>query len=133
MVLRLLSNTVDTGFEILELGMKFIFVSGQLVLIRPISDLLSISHTGQPILINVTAEEIRVTAEEAPAQSTSVQLALIPPGVTAASPVFGALEYNTVLNENSPTGSVLDLTQANLQIQPGDVVALELQNNNGKR
>ncbi|KAJ8934415.1 hypothetical protein NQ314_013456 [Rhamnusium bicolor] len=90
------------------------------------------SHAGQPILLTVTAEEVRTNPEEAPAQSTNVQLALIPPGVTAGLPTFGAIEYNALINENSPTGTVLDLPQAEVNTQPGDVVTLALLNNNGK-
>lgn len=108
------------------------YLLGELVLARPLSDILSVSHTGQPILLTVTAEEVRSNPEEAPAQSSSVQLAVIPPGVTPGSPTFGAIEYNALLDENSPTGTVLDLPQAEISTQPGDVVALDLINNNGK-
>ncbi|CAH1173879.1 unnamed protein product [Phaedon cochleariae] len=105
--------------------------SGELRLARPLTDIVTVFNNGKPILINVVAEEIRSDAEEAPAQSSTVQLALIPPGVTARSPTFGAIEYNALLDENAPTGSVLDLAQAEVNTQPGDVVALELENNNG--
>ncbi|XP_028144582.2 cadherin-86C [Diabrotica virgifera virgifera] len=105
--------------------------TGELRLARPLSEILSISHTGQPILLTVVAEEVRSNPKEAPAQSTTVQLALIPPGVTAGTPTFGAIEYNALLDENSPIGTVLDLPQAEISIQPGDVVTLELLNNNG--
>ncbi|CAH1114164.1 unnamed protein product [Psylliodes chrysocephalus] len=104
---------------------------GELRLARPLSQILSISHSGQPILLTVVAEEVRSNPTEAPAQSATVQLALIPPGVTAGQPTFGAIEYNALLDENSPPGTVLDLPQAEVNIQPGDVVTLELKNNNG--
>lgn len=90
------------------------------------------SHSGQPILLTVIAEEIRANPNEAPAQSTTVQLAVIPPGITAGLPTFGAIEYNALLDENSPPGTVLDLTQAEVNTQPGDVITLELVNNNGE-
>lgn len=68
--------------------------------------------------------------QEPPAQSTTVRLALIPPEVTAGSPTFGSSEYNAFLDENAPSGTVLKLPQANIRTQPGDVVTLELVNNN---
>ncbi|CAG9859220.1 unnamed protein product [Phyllotreta striolata] len=105
--------------------------TGELRLARPLSQILSISHTGQPILLTVVAEEVRSDPAEAPALSTTVQLALIPPGITAGQPTFGAIEYNALLDENSPPGTVLDLPQAEINIQPGDVVTLDLENNNG--
>ncbi|XP_074033312.1 cadherin 86C [Leptinotarsa decemlineata] len=105
--------------------------TGELRLVRPLTDILSISHTGQPILINVTASEVRSNSDEGPAQFSTVQLALIPPGVTAELPTFGSIEYNVLLDENSPPGTELDLLQAEVNVQPGNVVKLELVNNNG--
>ncbi|XP_057668019.1 cadherin-86C [Diorhabda carinulata] len=105
--------------------------TGEIRLIRPISEIISFSHGGQPLLMSVIAEEVRSNPEEAPAQSTTVQLAIIPPGTEAGKPSFGAFEYNALLDENSPLGTVLDLPQAEINIQPGDVVTLDLLNNNG--
>lgn len=106
------------------------FILGELRLARPLPDIVAISHSGQPILLTVVAEEVRANPQEPPAQSSTVRLALIPPGVTAGSPTFGSLEYNTLLDENSPTGTVLNLAQAEINTQPGDVVTLELERNN---
>ncbi|XP_044761456.1 cadherin-86C-like [Coccinella septempunctata] len=105
--------------------------TGELRLARPLSEIIAASHMNQPILLTVVAEEVRGDAEEPPAQSTTVRLALIPPGVTAGSPTFGSSEYNAFLDENAPSGTFLKLPQANIRTQPGDVVTLELINNNG--
>ncbi|KAK9879230.1 hypothetical protein WA026_004080 [Henosepilachna vigintioctopunctata] len=78
--------------------------TGELHLVRPLSEIISLSHSNQPILLTVVAEEVREDPEEPPAQSSTVRLALIPPGVTAGSPTFGSTEYNALLDENSPTG-----------------------------
>ncbi|XP_030752142.1 cadherin-86C [Sitophilus oryzae] len=117
-------NPTSTLFEIEE-------SSGELTLSRPMSHVMSLSNQGQPILLKVTAEEVRSNPQEAPSQSTTVQLALIPPGITTGSPTFGAIEYHALLDENSPVGTDLDLPQAEITTEPGDVVTLELQKNNG--
>ncbi|XP_076253687.1 cadherin 86C isoform X3 [Rhynchophorus ferrugineus] len=117
----------DPASDLFEIGES----SGELTLSQTIAQVLSHSNQGQPILLNVTAEEVRSNPQEGPAQSTTVQLALIPPGVTSGSPTFGAIEYHALLDENSAVGTELDLTQAEITTEPGDVVTLELQKNNG--
>lgn len=52
-------------------------------------------------------------------------------GITLGSPTFGAIEYHALLDENSPVGTVLDIPQAEVTTEAGDVVTLELVNNNG--
>lgn len=79
----------------------------------------------------MVAEEVRDNPKEPPAQSTTVNLALIPPGFKGGEPHFSLKEYKTKLDENSPTGTVLNLTFPEIVAQPGDVVTLELVNNNG--
>ncbi|KAL3279375.1 hypothetical protein HHI36_016885 [Cryptolaemus montrouzieri] len=85
-------------------------------------------HIGEDYYKQRHSERIIV---EPPAQSSTVRLALIPPGVTAGLPTFGSTIYNTILDENAPIGTILNLPQANVHTQPGDVVTLELMNNNG--
>lgn len=75
-------------------------------------------------------EEVRADPSEPPAQSTVVHLALIPPGVKGGIPHFSLKEYKTQLDENSPVGTVLNLSFPEIVTQPGDVVTLELVNNN---
>ncbi|XP_044262024.1 cadherin-86C [Tribolium madens] len=104
--------------------------TGELRLVRPLTEIVAISHSGQPILLTVIAEEVRTNPEEPPAQSSTVSLALIPPGIRPGTPIFGSNEYNTLLDENSPSGTVLNLPQAEVVAQPGNVVALTLVGNN---
>lgn len=79
------------------------------------------------------AEEIRTSQDEPPSQSTTIQLAFIPPGpISNNSRAFGATEYIALLDENSIPGTVLELAQANINVEPGKSVILELQNSNGK-
>lgn len=59
-----------------------------------------------------------------------VHLALIPPGFKGGMPHFSLKEYRTSLDENSPPGTVLKLSFPEIVTQPGDVVTLELVNNN---
>lgn len=98
---------------------------------QPISNVISASRNGQPIVLTVIAEEERTNPNEPPAQQSSVRLALIPPGVTGGSPTFGSIEYNALLDENAPTGTQLDLLQAEVHTEVGDVITLELQGCNG--
>lgn len=106
--------------------------SGVVRLTRPISEIQSLSHSSVvPIVLGVVAEEVRKDPSEPPAQSTAVRLALVPPGFRGGAPHFGLKEYRTRLDENSPTGTVLNLTFPEIVTQPGDVVTLELVNNNG--
>lgn len=98
---------------------------------RPLQEIQAISHANSPILLTVIAEEVRNNPREPPAMSSTVQLALIPPGFKAGIPQFSLKEYKTQLNENSPPGTILNLTFPGIVAQPGDVVTLELNNNNG--
>lgn len=82
--------------------------------------------------MKVVAEEIRTNQDEPPSQSTTIQLAFIPPGpITNNSAAFGATEYIALLDENSAPGTSLELAQATINTEPGESVILELQNNNG--
>lgn len=82
--------------------------------------------------MRVVAEEVRINPEEPPSQSTTIQLAFIPPGpISNYSAIFGASEYITLLDENSPPGTVLQLAQATIDVEHGGVLLLDLQNNNG--
>lgn len=83
-------------------------------------------------MVKVVAEEIRTNQDEPPSQSTTIQLAFIPPGpISNISAAFGATEYIALLDENSVPGTSLDLAQATINIEPGENVILELENNNG--
>lgn len=53
------------------------FVTGEIVLARPLEEITAISHVGDPIILTVVAEEVRLTRYEPEAMSTTVQLAFI--------------------------------------------------------
>lgn len=98
---------------------------------KPLSEILAISHADKPILLTVLAEEIRANPREPPAQSSTVQLALIPPKIKPTSPKFAVEEYVATIDENSAIGTKLDFEKAEIIVQAGVVFSLELLNNNG--
>lgn len=104
---------------------------GVLRLTRPLSEIQAISHAGAPVILTVVAEEIRVSADEPPALSSSVQIALIPPVPSWTSPQFSSPLFTTTIKENSPAGTEVPLTGAEVIGEPGEIISLELQNNNG--
>ncbi|XP_066139053.1 cadherin-86C [Euwallacea fornicatus] len=120
-------NSADPASSFFHINEK----TGDLLLALPVPQIVSFPNQGQPILVKVTAEEVRQNPQEPPSQSTTVQLALIPPGITLGSPTFGSIEYHALLDENSPAGTMLDLPQAEISTEPGDVITLELNKNNG--
>lgn len=78
------------------------------------------------------AEEVRRNPEEPPSQSTTIQLAFIPPGpISNYTAIFGANEYIALLDENSTPGTLLELAQANINVDAGETLLLILENNNG--
>ncbi|KAB0802799.1 hypothetical protein PPYR_04985 [Photinus pyralis] len=104
---------------------------GILRLARPVSEIQAISHVGAPVILTVVAEEIRVGADEPPALSTSVQIALLPPLPTGNSVRFSSRLFTTDLDENSPPGTKLKLPNAEVIGEPGELFTLELMHNNG--
>lgn len=61
--------------------------AGEIFLVRPLDDIAAISNIGDPVLLTVLAEEVKVLRDEPPAMSTTVQLAFILP-VRSNSPPF---------------------------------------------
>ncbi|KAK5650802.1 hypothetical protein RI129_001831 [Pyrocoelia pectoralis] len=104
---------------------------GILRLAKPVSEIQAISHVGAPVILTVVAEEIRIGADEPPALSTSVQIALLPPVPTGNSVRFSSRLFTTDLDENSPPGTMLKLPDAEVIGEPGELFGLELINNNG--
>lgn len=110
--------------------LEIIIFSGDILLKRPIQDLQAFSPIDKPIVFSVVAEEVRSNPREQPSQSTTVQLALIPPKLPNTLPQFASPEYFAELDENAPSGTKLRLKNAEILVQPGFVVKLELENNN---
>lgn len=88
------------------------------------------AHPGAPVILTVVAEEVRSGANEPPAQSTTVQLALIPPSPTWPTPYFDVPVYKTAIDENLLPGTRLNLSMK-INGEPGEVITLQLINNNG--
>ena len=104
--------------------------SGVLTLARPLSELLTSAPGKSPIILSVLAEEVRSNDDEAPAQSSQVKLALIPPTPPGTTTQFSAKDYVTYLDENSPPETVLNLKNAEVITGTNTVLVLQLDNNN---
>ncbi|GJQ83212.1 hypothetical protein Trydic_g18236 [Trypoxylus dichotomus] len=117
-------NNLSQFFELVE-------ATGELILAKPINDLIATAPPKTPVLLTIKADEVRRNDLDAPSQSSSVQLALIPPLPPELLPKFSFNEYTTKIEENSPPGMELPIKNAEISAQNGVVITLELLNNNG--
>lgn len=70
-------------------NLKFLFViAGEITLVRPLDEISAITHIGDPVLLTVIAEEVKVARNEPPAMATTVQLALFLPERSNSPPYF---------------------------------------------
>ena len=88
----------------------FTFVSGEITLLSPLDDISALTHAGDPVLLTVIAEEIKVGRDEPPAMATTVQLAFFLPERSNSPPYFDNDHYVTRIEENSPPGTILPFT-----------------------
>lgn len=58
-----------------------------------------ITHIGDPVLLTIVAEEVKVTREEPPAMATTVQLAFFLPERSNSPPYFENDQLELDLNE----------------------------------
>lgn len=65
-----------------------ILVAGEIFLMRPLEDIAAITHVGDPVLLTVIAEEVKVGRDEPPAMASTVQLAFFLPDRTNSPPYF---------------------------------------------
>ncbi|XP_055601879.1 cadherin-86C isoform X2 [Uranotaenia lowii] len=84
--------------------------SGEISLLRPLDDILALTHVGDPVLLTVIAEEVKVSRDEPPAMATTVQLAFFLPERSNSPPYFENDHYVTRLEENSAPGTTLAFT-----------------------
>lgn len=70
----------------------FLF-TGEIYLLKPIDEISAITHVGDPVLLTVIAEEMKVTRDEPPAMATTVQLALFLPERVNSAPYFENDQY----------------------------------------
>lgn len=66
----------------------FFIVSGEIFLLKPLDEISAITHIGDPVLLTVIAEEVKVMRDEPPAQATTVQLAFFLPERSNSPPYF---------------------------------------------
>lgn len=63
-------------------------ITGEVTLVRPLDEISAITHIGDPVLLTVIAEEVKVARNEPPAMATTVQLALFLPERSNSPPYF---------------------------------------------
>lgn len=63
-------------------------IPGELFLVRPLDEISAITHIGDPVLLTVIAEEVKVLRDEPPAMATTVQLAFFLPERSNSPPYF---------------------------------------------
>lgn len=73
-------------------------VSGEIFLLKPIDEISAITHVGDPVLLTVIAEEVKITRDEPPAMATTVQLALLLPERVNSPPYFENDQYEHLLD-----------------------------------
>ena len=62
--------------------------AGEVTLIRPLDEISAITHIGDPVLLTVIAEEVKVARDEPAAMATTVQIALFLPERSNSPPYF---------------------------------------------
>ncbi|XP_052869499.1 cadherin-86C [Anopheles cruzii] len=85
--------------------------SGEITLLRPLDDILALTHAGDPVLLTVIAEEVKVTRQEPPTMATTVQLAFFLPERSNSPPYFENDHYVARLEENAAPGTVLTFSE----------------------
>ncbi|XP_030382490.1 cadherin-86C [Scaptodrosophila lebanonensis] len=111
--------------------------SGEIFLMRPIDEIASIIHAGDPVLLSVIAEEVKVDPKEPSSMATTVQLALFLPDRTNSPPYFENDHYISRIDENAPQGTTLTFLDPYVPRAYDDdtgkngVFSLTLLNNNG--
>ncbi|EDW83990.2 uncharacterized protein Dwil_GK13902 [Drosophila willistoni] len=111
--------------------------SGEIFLMRPLEDIAFITHVGDPVLLTVIAEEVKVGRDEPPAMASTVQLAFFLPDRTNSAPYFENDHYVSRVDENAPQGTALTFIDPYVpRVYDDDtgkngVFSLTLLNNNG--
>ncbi|XP_059219836.1 cadherin-86C isoform X4 [Stomoxys calcitrans] len=111
--------------------------SGEIFLMRPLEDIAAITHIGDPVLLTVIAEEVKVGRDEPPVMASTVQLAFFLPERTNSPPYFENDHYVSRVDENAPQGTALTFVDPYVpRVYDDDtgkngVFSLTLLNNNG--
>lgn len=69
------------------------FIAGEIFLLRPLDEISAITHVGDPVLLTVIAEEVKVSRDEPPAMASTVQLAFFLPERSNSAPYFENDQY----------------------------------------
>ncbi|XP_064554420.1 cadherin-86C isoform X3 [Drosophila montana] len=111
--------------------------SGEIFLMRPLEDIVAITHVGDPVLLTVIAEEVKVGRDEPLAMASTVQLAFFLPDRTNSPPYFENDYYVSRVDENALQGTALSFVDPYIpRVYDDDtgkngVFSLTLLNNNG--
>ncbi|XP_030081615.1 cadherin-86C [Drosophila hydei] len=111
--------------------------SGEIFLMRPLEDIAAITHAGDPVLLTVIAEEVKVGRDEPAAMASTVQLAFFLPDRTNSPPYFENDHYVSRVDENALQGTALTFVDPYVpRVYDDDtgkngVFSLTLLNNNG--
>lgn len=68
--------------------LNFFVIAGEITLVRPLDEISAITHIGDPVLLTVIAEEVKVARNEPAAMASTVQLALFLPERSNSPPYF---------------------------------------------
>ncbi|KAL0280631.1 UNVERIFIED_CONTAM: hypothetical protein PYX00_001863 [Menopon gallinae] len=112
--------------------------TGEIILSRPLRELMAATKTSQPILLTVMAEEVKTALWEPPAMTSTTEIALIIEKTTPKTPpYFSNNQYVARIPENSPQGTTLVFGDAyvtlirDTELGQEGVFSLSLENNNG--
>uniref|UniRef100_A0A336M400 CSON011767 protein n=1 Tax=Culicoides sonorensis TaxID=179676 RepID=A0A336M400_CULSO len=111
--------------------------TGAIKLVKPLDEISALTHAGDPVLLTVIAEEVKVTRNEPPAMSSTVQLALFLPERSNSPPYFDNDHYVARIDENAHSGTALIFPDPYVARVSDDdagkngVFSLTLLNNNG--
>ncbi|XP_063705343.1 cadherin-86C [Culicoides brevitarsis] len=111
--------------------------TGEIKLVKSLDEISALTHFGDPVLLTVIAEEIKVARNEPPAMSSTVQLALLLPERSNSPPYFDNDHYVARIDENAQSGTTLIFPDPYVSRVSDDdsgkngVFSLTLLNNNG--
>lgn len=74
--------------SLISTDLNFLVIAGEITLVRPLDEISAITHIGDPVLLTVIAEEVKVARNEPAAMATTVQLALFLPERSNSPPYF---------------------------------------------
>lgn len=70
------------------LSVLFFIFAGEIFLLRPLDEISAITHVGDPVLLTIVAEEVKVMRDEPPAMAQTVQVAFLLPERSNSPPYF---------------------------------------------